>query len=311
MLDSFISNNMEEFAKRKDKFESLYTIICHGASVPELKDFIFKKLEIIDKMKDMVKKKYLNDRVYSIIEYLKTNFKDDDKINHIFLVGETIEQFKLSTSQKNCLDYYQVKNIWFENGEHFKLDEVKDLIENHNHYEVLHIDNNKMFHQQITSYKRRSHHKEENRELDILEYLKANKIKKALIFGVSGHIKKIKEKTNHIIIPKKISHKEILDCFFKDEMTDKHKKLEDDLKMMKIEKTMHRFKVGKDLAKALDGSEIMNLYVTPKRAKRITKKLPHLIENVKFFCVIERIEKGDIYDTLDKDFDGAYGITYF
>lgn len=302
---------MEEFTKTRDKFESLYTLICHRTFVHELKDFIFKKLELIDKMKDQVKKKYLNNRVYSIIEFLKTNFKDDDKLDHIFLVGSTIELFKLSSYQKSCLDYYQVKNIWFENGEHFKLEAVKDLIENKNHYDVIHVDNNKMFHQQLTAYKRRSHQKEESRELDILEYLKTNKIKKALIFGVSGHIKKIKENKDHIIVPKNISHEEILNYFFKDEMVTKHKKLEDDLNMMKIEKTMHRIKVGKDLVKALDGSEIMNLYVTPKRAKRITKKLPHLIENVKFFCVIERVEKGDVYDTLEKDFDGAYGITYF
>lgn len=301
---------MEELSKDTDKFESLYSFICYDTTIDSFISWLYKTLELIDKSRDDVKRKYLNDRIYSMITFIKDEFKPEDDFNYVFLLGKTIHKFILTKKQILNLRNYQIKNIWFANGEYYNIEAITDLLNNTEHYEVLQVQNNKLIHQQMTKYKIRTHFVSESKELNLQQYLDDNKITKAVLYGVSSHLKKFKN-DEFIVVNKNLTHMEILDCFFKDKMLKLHNKLKEDLLLISNEKTTDRIKVGNNLSKALENSSISTLYLTSKMFNRMTKKFSHLLENVKNIYVIEKIENGDISDTLDKDYSGAYGITYF
>ena len=88
-------NQLDNFRTITDKFESQFTIIVYDLTIKNLISELYKKLSFIKQIKDTFKKKYINDKLYSLIEYL--NEMDGDLIaNNIYLVGCDINTINLT-----------------------------------------------------------------------------------------------------------------------------------------------------------------------------------------------------------------------
>ena len=76
-----------QYVSCKDKI--LYTILVHDHTNEELIDIVKKKLENINKkISNSFKKKLINDKIYSFINYLESEMNRVEKVNSIFPFAE-------------------------------------------------------------------------------------------------------------------------------------------------------------------------------------------------------------------------------
>lgn len=307
-----------------DKYESQYTIITKNMKVSELKTNIYSKLEAIKKIKNGFKRKHINNKLYSIIEYL--NECDDDNVkNEILLVGKKIYIYKLTKKNISILNLWQVDDFILLNGDNFKLDYVNELLTDGDFYDVIYINNMKMTHSNITLNKKRIVKKYDSvKNINLNEYIGENINKHTsnkgfcVIHGLSSILKtleKILEKTiekqnNILIFNKKLTKNEILFEIEKHKMKDIHEKINECFDNMKNEKMDHRIKIGKDLVNAIKYSTIKTVYCTEKMFNRLKKNFSKDLLNFEII-ISKSFENGDPVDILEKNFKGIIGVTYY
>ncbi len=114
----------------------------------------------------------------------------------------------------------------------------------------------------------------------------------------------------HLLSQKKLNNDEVLELINTNEMLQLHKALEDCIGMMSNEKTMDLIVNGKTLVKAITGYMLQTLYGTPAMLEKVKSKFDKSVLNFKM-VEIKSLEKGDIYDTLEKDYSGLIGIKYY
>lgn len=298
----------DEFRYQKDKFESMYTVIINKAEKKDIVDHLLHKLKIVNTIKDNFKKKYLNDRLYSFLEYIN-NIPDGVDCTDVYFVGPAVDRVSIPKKFVNVLREYDVPPITIRNGEHFDVDYLVDLFMDMEFRDILKANNNRLKHYKVNSTKRKCLHDEEHKSLDIDEYLSSNVDNKCLICGVSSAIKKIKT-DEHIIVPKNITMDEAMDIFAEDEMRQLHVELEEVLQHLDNEKMADRVLIGKDLEKGIQNFMVKTIYATPKKIEKLREVFDK--DTLNFRMVeIRRVEKGDIFDTLVKQYKGIVGFSYY
>ena len=300
--------NLDVYIGKRDKFESLYTILVYNTKYINLISFLYDKLEKINNISNAFKKKYLNDRIYNFKEYVDCKFKKDDIINALFLVSDTIYNFTLD-KEIDVLKEFSVKNILFLNDEYFKIDFIKDLLYNFDYKYVIYVNNKLLQYIKLTKTKKKVINKFESSKLDIEEYIKNNNIKElCIIHGVSSSLKNLKIK-NQYIFTNKLTDIEILDFFDKQEMLKYHLELKESLLLLEREETCNRLLFGKDIVRGINYCQIKTLFCSPKKMKKV---LENFSDKINFRVVeVKCLENGDIGDELRKKYSGLVGLTYY
>lgn len=298
------------FSKESDKFESLYTILVHNVKLKDIVDHLENILNKILNINNLYKRKYLNDRLFQFKIFLLENFNKDEILNNLFLLGNKINNFILTKEDILELNEFKIKEIIFLNGENFNLDYIDDLLNNKDYNYVLHIDNRTLEFIKFTKTKKKILDKVTSKNLDIIKYIKDNKLNNlSVIYGISSLVKNLKL-NNVEVVHKNISISEILDIIHKKKMLLKHRELEKYLLLLNQEKTIHRVRFGKDIPKSIRCLELKILFCTKKRIKKIKENFSSDLINFEII-EIESLEKNDIgYDLVHK-YKSAIGITYY
>ncbi len=301
---------LEEFRDIRGKFQSNYTIIVNGMSFDEVLNIMYKKLELVNKLKDNVKKKHLNDTLYSFVEYLKQQHPED-KDNTLYLVGANLKIINLKKSWKSILNEWNVPKFTFRNDEYFDIDYLNSLFTDDSYYDIIKIKNKTVTHTHLNPHKRRIKTEvEAGKEFNLEEFISKNVKNQYLIHGVSSLIKNFKSGPNALVFNKTLRDEDILQEFEKSAMQDIHAIIQELFGHMMNDKMSHRVKVGKDIQKAIQYAQLETLYCTPTMAKNVREKIPQDLQNFKIIEV-KTLEKGDTGDTLDRDYKGAIGFTYY
>jgi len=302
---------LKEYKNIKDKFESLYTFVVYDSSIDKLVEFLFQKLKILQKINDNVRKKYLNDRLYSLILYLKND--QNRTINSILLLGKDINEIPLTKNYISVLKECLVPEIIIKNGEYFDLEYVTLLLTDLSFYKIINVNNNKMTVHLVNSTKSKVFFENESSNFNLEEYIKEHFMqdvinKKLLVKGSSSHIKKLKM-DNLLIFNKNITNEEAFEIFEKEEMKDRHKLLEECFQMMKNEKTKDKVLLGKELKEGIKNYMIKQVFCTSKVLETLKKNVPSQYLNFPI-VVIKSLNKGDVGDQLD-ELNGLIGLTYY
>lgn len=304
---------LENFRNDRDKFESLFTILIVDQEVSKITEKLHERLGFLKAIKNNYKRKYLNDRLYSFIQFFE-EYKPDDKITGIFLVGTAINKISLSKNHIDVIREYNIQQYIFKFGEYFYIDYINDLLTDLTFNNIIHVNGNTLEHIHLNSTKRKVINSISSKDLNILDCIaQLVKQEEYIIHGISGSLKNIKQEdigNNIIIYGKHLLDGELLELVESNRMKKSHKKLEDCINMLKYEKTMDKVIVGKDIEKALVGFMVKTLFCTEQMFNKLNKLLPK--ENLNFeIVIIKRLESGDIYDTLEKDYRGIIGIYYY
>ncbi len=301
---------LEPFRDNRGKFESLYTIVINDILASEVVDKLYKKLELVNLIKDKFKKKYLNDRVYSIVEYFK-QLHPDDKVSGIYLVGKELEEIELNKNYKAIMEEWNVDPFIFRNGEYFDIDYLNSLFEDLSYFDIIKINNKKLTHYHLNPTKKKVVYETNNtKEMDLEEYIRKNTGSKCLVHGVSSLIKTIVQSKNLLVYVKELSDSMIFDEFEKDKMKEVHACVSECIGHMSNEKMEHRIKIGKDLQKSIAHCILKTMYCTSEMLEKVNKNVPKDLLNFEI-VEVRSLETGDVGDVLEKDYGGAIGFTYY
>lgn len=309
MISKKCIQKLEKFRNQNDKFDSLFTFIIHDLTVDELISKVKHRLEIINKIKDSFKKKYLNDRLYCFVEFLE-KYNNDGPINSIFLVGPNIEEVPLTKQHRLVLNDYNVKSFLFKSNNFFEIDYVNELLNDLKFKQAIKVDNKVFNHIELNSSKSRIIKSDTASEEAIRNYIRDNIKEKCVIYGVSSAMKNLKfDGDEHQVVNKNLTDEEVKDIFKRDEILNNHKSLEEVIGYLNNENMMNRVIVGKDIGKAIKNYMVKKVYLTTEMLEKV-KQLPTEYLNFEM-VLIEGIQPGDIHDTLKEDYSGIVGYTYY
>lgn len=306
---------LDSFRTITDKFESLYTLVIHDITVQEVIDILFKKLETLHVIKDGFKRKYINGRIYSIIEYFK-NEKSDDIVNCICLAGKRIEIIALSKQNIDTLKEYDADKFIFRYGTNFDIDYLNNLFFDDNFRNIIRIGGGKMNHIILNSTKEKVLKSLDYKEHDISEYI--NSLNSVCVIHCDTHsnnlsvIKNLKldKKHNHSINQTHLTNDKILKIFDDYDMLEKHKLLEECMGFISNEKMSNRILFGKDIDQGVQNYMIKTIFCTPPMYKKLCGLYNNDLLNFEIH-VVRILEKGDICDQLKQNYHGMIAMTYY
>ena len=206
--------------------------------------------------KDNVKKKYLNDRVYSLVEHFK-NALPEDVITNVYLLGKRIDVIPLTKQHIATLNEWSVPTFIFRNGEFFDIDYVQALLFDVEYHDTIRIANKHLTHVQLNTTKRRTvFEREVGADFDLEEYIGKSTKGVCLIHGVSSITKNTKPTDKLLVFTKQLTEEQIFDEYTKNAMLQVHAEVQDMFNHLANEKMMHRILIGKDIQKAIKLNQI-------------------------------------------------------
>jgi len=300
-----------KYLDKKDKFESLYIFVVNDLVIEELIEKISKIISSIDNISDVKRKNYLKNRLGNFREYLKINYKPEEYISEIFLIDDNINIESFINFYKQTLQIFNVNKFIYEYSSTYPLEWLKNLLLDREYINVIKIKNNDLQLSKINSTKKITVYSDSIKSMDLTKIIqdKIPKNEPYLIHGVSSVLKNFVDKKAIAIYTNELTDEQILKISSNIKNLEYQKELEDILNKLLDPKVGNKIVFGKDIQISIKNSLLKTLYCT----EEIYKKSSVIPEHLKTFeiKIIKQIEKGDIYDKLEKDFSGAVGIKYY
>lgn len=294
-----------------DKFMSMYVVILYGVTGDEVIDSTYKHLESLKKVRDDYKRKYINDRLFSLIEHFRSHRRLDDVCNETILLGkEIIDEFPLTKSEVHLLKQYEFPSVTFRHGDTFDFEYLHDLLHNADPLDVVWVMGHKLTHYHMTPTKQRVEFQSTDKNFDVPDYL--DKLAKpSIIHGVSNRLKNIKlQNESHRVETRTLTNEQIWRAVDEMRIGENLRQLEDCFRVLDNTQTTHKVVVGKELRTAIEYQLLKTLFATSSLITRIRGKFSSELLNFDI-VEIECMEPGDAGDRLIKDYRGAIGMKYF
>lgn len=302
ITEEFIRENRD----KTDKFNSVITALYYDLSNSEVYDHIDIELKKVNTIKDNFKKKYLNDRCYSLREHVKKNNSPDTIVNSVFMcINDDINEIKLDKKTVDYIKKYNVQNRCFYWGKGFDTDFLMDVFVNKDFFDTIEFDNDTFCHKKVTRFK--THTEKIDTSDNLKDYMK-NQKGVFLYHGKSSILKTMKD--DRMVFNKKLSIDDILKEFELDKMIKNHKLLKDILDNINNPKVNGKIKTGKDLIRALRDRMVKTLFYNRSKKDKLFSTFDKDTLNIDLI-EIDRIEKGDVSDSLLKDYGGFIAESYY
>lgn len=301
-----------QYVSCKDKI--LYTILVHDHTNEELIDIVKKKLENINKkISNSFKKKLINDKIYSFINYLESEMNRSEKVNSIFLINDKINRIDMSLSEKSFCKNWNISKFTFEFDEEFKIDYLMELLStkmikcvfkfDKSSYSVVHLDS--------TKSKVIENHSSLNED-SIITYI--NQHKPVVIYGMCSILKKLShlESKNLSILNRHMTNDEILEFI-------RIKNIEFNQEVFKTEfldninnpALLDKLIFGKkNISEAINNFLIKKLFINPKLYKILKNNADSSTLNFEII-IVQSLKSGDFGHDLNKNYNGMVGIKYY
>jgi hypothetical protein len=309
--DTHFNNTFSQYSNIKDRFDSLYIWVIYKFSLEDSYERVSRIINIIDSMSDAKKKSYLKNRLHNFREYLKTNYKPESLINGIFMVGETINQEDLTSYHIQTLDMFSHNKISYEYDCIYPLEWLKKLLLDRTYINVIKVKNNDITHTKLNSTKKHNVYSSTIKSMDLAKIVEERvpKGETYLIHGLSSVLKNYIDKNAVGVSTVELDDESILKIVSNVKIIEYQRELEDILSKLLDPKFGSKIVFGKDIKLCVRDSLLKTLYCTEAIYKQTANIPSHLVNfEIK---VIKQIEKGDVYDRLEKDFAGAVGIKYY
>lgn len=317
---------MEALRANRDKFSSQFTILTYDTQRIMVCEQLTHQMGILQNGGgDNVKRNYLSGKVWGLRTYLEKRGAEEDLINSIFLLDSenAIHEFPLTAEQLALLREWSVSKWILRRDEFFDIDFLTDLLTNTNGKHVVCLQNNNLTHYLLTKTKRRTLHTEETKGLDLAMYFGPDGAgrgaagwkpgMRVVIHGISVALRTFKGGPDFIVCGKQTHDDEINEIFRRDEAAAVHKEVAEWLAQLTNPKVMHRIVFGAVIRRKIQTAELATLYAVPAVAQRLREKCPADMLRTFEIRVIEPIsaDLDDVAKRLERDYEGALGITYY
>jgi hypothetical protein len=308
------SNQFEHLRTHKDSLQSQYIFVIFDFEVNDTIEYIYHYLEKLNKLfsKDPFKKNVINGKIYSLIEYIKSNYNLTEKnyINNIYFIdkGNEIIDYKLTIAQINTLNKFKCRNCWTSYGEFFDIDKLNQYVNDDTFDIVIKVDGNKITQSYYGKEKKIEVDKIDEKSFNLLEYLSTIP-SKPLIYGKSVLLKSLDtlwHVYNEFLDDSQIYHK-----INELKMTLLYDKLQLAIDKIKHPKECDFVKFKNELQKGIEEGMVKELFINPKKYKIIYDKYSSTgLLNFPIY-VIESINSGDIGDEFNTSYSGVIWIVRY
>ena len=309
--NTHFDTTFSQYSTIKDKFDSLYIFVIYKLDLELCYEKISKMINIIDSMSDVKKKTYLKIRLHNYREYLKINYTPESIISGIFMIDSNVHLEQLIPYYTQTLDLFSHNKMSYEYDCSYPLTWLKKLLLDRDYINVIKVKNNDITHTKMNSTKRINVYSSTIKSMDIYKIVEERipKGESYLIHGTSVSLKNYVDKNAIGIYTSELDDESILKIASNIKNLQYQKELEDILSKLLDPKLGNKIVFGKDIKSCVKNSLLKTLYCTEVIQKQTLNIPVHLLNfEIK---VINQIEKGDIFDRLEKDFAGAVGIKYY
>lgn len=312
----------DKYKSETDKYESLFTIIVYNTTATTVHENVMHQLEKINNIKNSVKRKYLNDRLYSFSTYITEQlyYSNNDVINKVFLIGAKINEINMDKKWLQLLNHYTVPKYIFRNGDTFDVDYLIDLLTNDKYKNVLYVKNNTVTHIHFINTKKREESKFDLKNKKVEDYLKEIvKHQECVIHGVSSCFKTLsidgQSNKKTIIVPNvHLKDEDLREEFKKLEMFEFHERLQTVLDYIGNPKMVDRVLIGNPILHQLKNQMVKTLFCTPPRYKKLLEFISEdEMSNCEVILVVPLVtnDTNDPVMILRKNYNGIIGLTYY
>ena len=301
----------KKYIDKKDKFDSLYIFVIYKQYIEESIETVLKVINNLESMPDIKRKIYLQKRLQNYKEWLKLKYKPESQIDGIFMISDNIEKENLTPYYLETLNIFSHNKISYNYGCEFPIEWLKKLLLDREYINVLKIKNNDITHTKLNSTKKINIYSNTIKSMD-LQKIVLQQIPKGenyLIHGSSIFIKNYIDKNAVSVSSKELSDDEIINLMYNYKYVKHHNELKDILNNLFDPKIENKLVYGKDIKISIQNNILKTLFCTDN----IYSKLSKIPEHLKIFEIklTKQIEKGDISEKLEKDYEGAIGIKFY
>lgn len=311
---------LKSYSSYEETLETQFTIIIYDKPINDIISYLEDQLNKAKNITNPIKKNKINNRLFSLIEYLKQNYDENYIVNNIFLINDKIVDYKLNKTEINTCETYKFSKIIYKIDFKFLIDYILDLFTNFHFIYSIKINKNTGI---LTKFNRNKEKEEENYKLineekinEIIENIRKNNNYKDIIFICGGNTNLFsKINLKDIILQKEIINKDQLYELYENELMKKNhiqlQKRLDDIKNEKTNIDLYIFgKLKIEIKDAIESYSIKELYIEEKKLNKLKEFIDHTLLNFKIIN-IKSLENNDIADSFIKNYNGIMGIKYY
>ena len=109
-VNLLLFKNFTQFEKTDSAREDLISFLVHDLTSSEWIDRLYQQLKKLQAIKNSYRRKEANDKLFSLITFLKENHQPEDIVNYICLIDKEIYLFKIPKKPLQVLKEYRIHN---------------------------------------------------------------------------------------------------------------------------------------------------------------------------------------------------------
>ncbi len=304
---------IEEISKFKNMNEKFsYSILTYSYTNEELIDLLKKKLENINKkIKDSFKKKFINERVFSLITNLESSFNMNEIVNGIFFVNTDINKIIFSKENVKYCNKWSLQKLWLDYDDKFSTQYLTQLFSEKSLEIVFKFSKSDYTVLEIDSVKSRTIESHSSMDEDsIKNYI--SKFKPSVLYGNNQILKKFNELDGILIDMKNLTNEELVEVI-------EVKNIKENQELFKKEfldnltnpSQQDKLLFGRnEVVEAVNNYMVKKLFINPKLYNILLEKLDNSVLNFEIL-IVKPNEPGDYGQILNRDYGGIVAIKYY
>jgi hypothetical protein len=314
-----------DFTKSRDKFESQYTVVIYNTTREDAIEAASHQMRILEKIGDTVKRAYLVHKMWVLRSHLEKRVVVEGMaqplVASVFLLdaGDALHEIPLAPEWIATLRKWNVPTWICRHGEYFDIPYLTDLFLNTAGTHTVHVHNNKLTHWLVTPSKRQQLYQEETKGLDLAAYFGVDGAARkhwtpgtrVIVHGVSVVLKNYKPGVDQLVVARHLRDEEVDEIVEREAAADVHRELAEWMGSITNPKLVGRLVFGANIRKRVQGAELKTLYASEAVAAKIREKCS--VDQLRTFDmkVVRSLVAGDAGARLEREFDGALGVTYY
>ena len=304
---------IEEISKFKNMNEKFsYSILTYSYTNEELIDLLKKKLENINKkIKDSFKKKFINERIFSLITNLESSFNMNEIVNGIFFVNSDINKIIFSKENVKYCNKWSLQKLWLDYDDKFSTQYLTQLFSEKSLEIVFKFSKSDYTVLEIDSVKSRTIESHSSMDEDsIKNYI--SKFKPSVLYGNNQILKKFNELDGILIDMKNLTNEELVEVI-------EIKNIKENQELFKKEfldnltnpSQQDKLLFGRnEIVEAINNYMVKKLFINPKLYNILLEKLDNSVLNFEIL-IVKPNEPGDYGQILNRDYGGIVAIKYY
>lgn len=304
-----VYDKLLKFKNENDNFS--YTFIIYDISTEEFVNQLKKKIDNLNKkINNSFKKKNINDRLFSLITYIESNYTSNYNINSIFLVNKKVYNLQFTKNDLQFCKKWNINKFYMNYDDTFQIEYLIKLFSNIFTKTIFKFDKTNYQIIELDSTKSRIVENHKNMDIQEINNIISN-YKPTVIYGNNIILKKLDCQKNTIIF-ENMNYEKILELISNKEIEENQEKFKKEfLDNLTNPSEMDKLIYGKkEVGLSIENFQIKKLFINPKLLKILKEKADPSILNFEI-VMIKSQKKGDLGTILNKDYGGMVGIKYY